>query len=100
MGDSLFSLLLAYCEFLLALVLTGPNTKTLPVASAEYGGEDLNYWSISAAAVGIMLPIVLFTMAPQRNLVRGPAFGAVKGCRELSPCGRGAALRGRVTVLR
>jgi len=77
---ALFSLLLAYNEFLFALVLTGPDTKTLPVAIAEYGGEDLNYWSLSAAAaVGIMLPIVIFMMALQRHLVRGLALGAVKG---------------------
>ena len=36
---ALFSLLLAYNEFLLALVLTGPDTKTLPVALAEYGAR-------------------------------------------------------------
>jgi multiple sugar transport system permease protein len=77
---ALFSLLLAYNEFLLALVLTGPDTKTLPVAIAEYGGEDINYWSLSAAAaIGIMLPIVVFMMALQRHLVRGLAFGAIKG---------------------
>jgi multiple sugar transport system permease protein len=77
---ALFSLLLAYNEFLFALVLTGPDTKTLPVAIAEYGGEDINYWSLSAAAaVGIMLPIVAFMMALQRHLVRGLALGAVKG---------------------
>ena len=77
---SLFSLLLAYNEFLFALVLTGPSTKTLPVAIAEYGAEDLNYWSISAAAaIGIMLPIVLFMIFLQRHLVRGIALGAVKG---------------------
>jgi multiple sugar transport system permease protein len=77
---SLFSLLLAYNEFLFALVLTGPGTKTLPVAIAEYGAEDLNYWSLSAAAaIGIMLPIVAFMMLLQRHLVRGIAFGAVKG---------------------
>ncbi len=77
---ALFSLLLAYNEFLFALVLTGPRTKTLPVAIAEYGGEDINYWSLSAAAaVGIMLPILLFMLAMQRHLVRGIAFGAVKG---------------------
>jgi multiple sugar transport system permease protein len=77
---SLFSLLLAYNEFLFALVLTGPSTKTLPVAIAEYGAEDLNYWSLSAAAaIGIMLPIILFMMLLQRHLVRGLAFGAVKG---------------------
>lgn len=76
---ALFSLLLAYNEFLFALVLTGPKTKTLPVAIAEYGGEDLNYWSLSAAAaIAIMIPIVLFMMALQKHLVRGLALGAVK----------------------
>lgn len=76
---ALFSLLLAYNEFLFALVLTGPKTKTLPVAIAEYGGEDINYWSFSAAAaVGIMLPIVAFMTLMQRHLVRGLAFGAIK----------------------
>ncbi len=76
---ALFSLLLAYNEFLFALVLTGPHTKTLPVAIAEYGGEDLNYWSLSAAAaIGIMIPIMVFMMLMQRHLVRGLAMGAVK----------------------
>lgn len=75
-----FSLLLAYNEFLFALVLTGTATKTLPVAIAEYGGEDITYWSLSAAAaIGIMLPIVAFMLLLQRHLVRGLTFGAVKG---------------------
>ncbi len=77
---ALFSLLLAYNEFLFALVLTGPHTKTLPVAIAEYSGEDINYWSLSAAAaVGIMLPIMGFMTLMQRYLVRGMTLGAVKG---------------------
>ena len=76
----LFSLMLAYNEFLLALVLTGAKTKTLPVAISEYGAEDLSYWSLSAAAaIGIMLPIVLFVIVMQRHLVRGLSLGAVKG---------------------
>jgi multiple sugar transport system permease protein len=78
--SALFGLLLAYNEFLFALVLTGPDTKTLPVAIAEYGAEDINYWSLSAAAaIGIMLPIVGFMTMMQRHLVRGLSFGAVKG---------------------
>jgi multiple sugar transport system permease protein len=77
---ALFSLLLAYNEFLFALILTGPDTKTLPVAIAEYGGEDISYWSLSAAAaVGITLPIVAFMALLQRHLVRGLSFGALKG---------------------
>jgi multiple sugar transport system permease protein len=77
---ALFSLLLAYNEFLFALVLTGSATKTLPVAISEYGTEDLRYWSISAAAaIGIMLPIVCFMVVMQKHLVRGVSMGAVKG---------------------
>lgn len=76
----LFSLLLAYNEFLLALVLTGSSTKTLPVAIAEYGGEDIAYWSLSAAgAIGITLPILIFVIFLQRHLIRGLTMGAVKG---------------------
>ncbi|MFV0336158.1 MAG: carbohydrate ABC transporter permease [Tropicimonas sp.] len=77
---TLFSLLLAYNEFLLALVLTRNGTKTLPVAISEYGAEDISYWSLaSAAAIGIMLPILLFMLFMQRHLVRGMSAGAVKG---------------------
>ena len=39
---ALFSMLLAYNEFLFALILTGSHSETVPVAIAEYGGEDIN----------------------------------------------------------
>ena len=62
------------------VVLTGDDTKTLPVAIASFGGEDISLWSVSAAgAVGIMLPIVIIMLLLQRNLVRGLTAGAVKG---------------------
>jgi len=77
---ALFSLLLSYNEFLFALVLTGAKTKTLPVAIASFGGEDVSAWSLSAAgAIGIMLPIVVIMVILQRHLVRGLTAGAVKG---------------------
>lgn len=77
---ALFSLLLSYNEFLFALVLTGTRTKTLPVAIASFGGEDISAWSLSAAgAIGIMLPIVVVMLVLQRHLVRGLTAGAVKG---------------------
>lgn len=77
---ALFSLLLSYNEFLFALVLTGVDTKTLPVAIASFGGEDITSWSLSAAgAIGIMLPIVVIMLLLQRHLVRGLTAGAIKG---------------------
>jgi multiple sugar transport system permease protein len=72
--------MLSYNEFPFALILTGIRTKTLPVAIAEFGGEDVAYWSLSAgAAIGIMLPIVLVMALVHRHLVRGLTLGAVKG---------------------
>ena len=50
------------------------------MAIAEYGGEDITYWSLSAAAaIGIMLPVIIFMVFMQRHLIRGLTFGAVKG---------------------
>ncbi|WP_192886521.1 carbohydrate ABC transporter permease [Agrobacterium sp. LAD9] len=76
---SIFSIILAYNEFLFALILTGNRTRTLPVAIASFGGEDVSEWSLAAAgAVGIMIPIIIVMILMQRHLVRGMTMGAVK----------------------
>lgn len=77
---SLFTLLLAYNEFLLARILTQSNW-TLPVAIAQYtSGEDASYITIAAAAsVSISLPIVFVIIFFQKYLIKGLASGAVKG---------------------
>lgn len=78
---SLFTLLLAYNEFLLARILTQTNAATLPVAIAQYtSGEDASYITIAAAAsVSISLPIVFVIIFFQKYLIKGLASGAVKG---------------------
>lgn len=79
-STALFTLLLAYNEFLLVRVLTQSNW-TLPVAIAQFtGGEDPGHITLaSAAAVSATIPIVLVILFFQRQLVRGLAAGAVKG---------------------
>ncbi len=68
---ALFSLLFAYNEFALALVLTGPHTRTLPVALAGEAGDDVEYWPLSAAAaIGVMLPALLLALPLQVALRR------------------------------
>jgi len=75
----IFSLLLAYNEFLVPLVLTGTRARTLSVAISEYGAEHLKYWTISAAgAISIAFPILLAVLFVQRYLIKGLTFGAVK----------------------
>lgn len=77
---SLFTFLLAYNEFLMPLILTATKAQTLPVAISQFGGEDIRYWSISAAgAISITLPIVVLILIYQRRIVGGLVQGAVKG---------------------
>lgn len=79
-STSLFTVLLAYNEFMLVLVLT-QSKWTLPVAMAQFtGGEDPGYLTMaSAAAISATIPIVILITFFQKQLVKGLAAGAVKG---------------------
>ncbi|MFC1879282.1 carbohydrate ABC transporter permease, partial [Chloroflexota bacterium] len=79
-STALFSLLLAYNEFLLVRLLTQTNW-TLPVAISRYtGGEDPRHLTVAAAAaVSATIPIMLVILFFQKNLVKGLTAGAVKG---------------------
>lgn len=79
-STSLFTLLLAYNEFLLVRVLTQTNW-TLPVAISRYtGAEDPAQLTLAAAAsVSATIPIIVVILFFQKHLVRGLAAGAVKG---------------------
>lgn len=77
---ALFTLLLAYNEFLIVRILTSTNW-TLPVGISRFtSGEDTRYIPLSnASAVSITIPIVFLIIFFQRYLVKGLAGGAVKG---------------------
>lgn len=76
----IFSLLLAYNEYLIPAILAASNAATLPVGIATIGTEDLKYWNVAAAgSVSIALPIILIVLFAQRYIIRGLTFGAVKG---------------------
>jgi multiple sugar transport system permease protein len=80
-ATALFTLLLAYHEFLLVRILTQSNW-TLSVAMGQFlpgvsvpGALPIQ----SAAAVSATLPIVIVILFFQKQLVKGLAAGAVKG---------------------
>jgi multiple sugar transport system permease protein len=79
-STALFSLLLAYNEFLLVRLLTQTNW-TLPVAISRFtGGEDPRHLTLAAAsAVSATIPIMFVILFFQKNLVKGLTAGAVKG---------------------
>lgn len=77
---SILSFIFSWNQFLFSLVLSGPNTKTVPVAVfnfISYG--QIDFGGLGAAAVLITLPVILLTLAIQRYIVTGLTMGAVKG---------------------
>jgi multiple sugar transport system permease protein len=81
LSTMLFAFLIAWDEFLYALVFTSTNaSKTIPVAIAEFTGRFSTDFGLQAAG-GILaaLPPVLIALIFQRYIVGGLSAGAVKG---------------------
>jgi len=78
---AIFTFILAYNDFLFALVLiTSEELKTLPVGVNDLFNATIVDWGmIMAAGVIITVPAVLFFAAVQRYLVQGWGAGGVKG---------------------
>jgi multiple sugar transport system permease protein len=75
--------LFCWNEFLLAITLTSTiAARTAPAALAFFTGSSqfaVPTGSISAAAVVITIPIIIFVLLFQRRIVAGLTSGAVKG---------------------
>jgi multiple sugar transport system permease protein len=76
-----FGLILTWNEFLFALLLTGVDTRTVPVGmnQAVAGGGVGVLWGLLAAIETLFLiPVFLVTFFLQNHLLRGVTFGTVK----------------------
>lgn len=76
----IFTFRIAWNEFILALLLTGRNTRTLPVAVSGYLTDTGVEWArIMAMGTLIVIPPLLFTFFAARQIIAGMTAGAVKG---------------------
>tara|TARA_B100000768_G_scaffold181846_1_gene206838 strand:- start:1170 stop:1988 length:819 start_codon:yes stop_codon:yes gene_type:complete len=74
-----FVFIFAWNEFLLALFLTGQETRTLPVVISSFFGPGRIYWNNIAIATLIQsIPPIIFAFVMQRHIVSGMTMGAVK----------------------
>ena len=77
---SILAFIFSWNQFLFSLVLSGPNTRPVPVAVfnfISYG--QIDFGGLGAAAVMITLPVLILTLIIQRWIVTGLTMGAVKG---------------------
>ncbi|HWL68440.1 MAG TPA: carbohydrate ABC transporter permease [Geminicoccus sp.] len=77
---TLITFAFSWNEFLFALILSGPDSQTLPllIGSGE-GVRSLDFPSVSVRALVAILPPVVLAVLTQQWIVRGLTLGAVKG---------------------
>ncbi|RKL66995.1 sugar ABC transporter permease [Salipaludibacillus neizhouensis] len=76
---AIFCFMLAWNDFLFALLLTSTNAKTATVGISEFlTAYNLDLGPMTAAAVSFSLPVMIFSIIVQRYIVSGMTLGAVK----------------------
>lgn len=79
-ATAILGFLFSWNHFMFSIVLSGNDTRTLPVAVfnfMSYG--SVNWGAITAAAATMALPAIVLTLFVQRHIVQGLSAGAVKG---------------------
>jgi multiple sugar transport system permease protein len=79
-ATAVFGLILTWNEFLFALLLTGVETRTVPVAMSQTIGGDIGVrWGLLAAIETLFLiPVIIVVFLLQNHLLRGVTFGTIK----------------------
>ena len=76
---SIFTAFLSWNEFLLASSITRESAKTLPVSIAGFVTDKGVLWGpMMAMSSLIVIPMVIFSLALQKYLVKGIMLGAIK----------------------
>lgn len=76
----IFTLFLAWNDFLVALLLTSMNAKTFTVGLAGFlSAYNLDLGPMCAGAFLFSFPVMILSMLAQRYIVQGMTAGAVKG---------------------
>jgi multiple sugar transport system permease protein len=78
-ATTILSFILAWNEFLFAVILTSIKAKTVPVVVAGFiTDKGLDWGTMSALGVMLITPVLLLAWSSQRYLIRGLTLGAVK----------------------
>jgi len=78
-ATAIFCLIFSWNEYAFNLLLTSSDAQTMPPFIPFIIGEGGQNWpAVAAATTLFLLPIVIFTIALRKHLLRGITFGAVR----------------------
>lgn len=76
---AILAFLFSWNEFLFALVLGGNDVRTVPLGLYAFVGyQQVRWGELSAASIVLLVPVLLFVLVFQKQLIRGLTMGAVK----------------------
>jgi multiple sugar transport system permease protein len=77
--SAIMAFIFSWNQFLFSLILSGPKTKTVPVAVYNFISYGKIDWAgIGAAATLIVLPVSIFAFFVRKSIVQGLTMGALK----------------------
>jgi multiple sugar transport system permease protein len=74
----MFAVIFGWNDFFFPLILTFGQVVTLPIAIVSLNATITPYWTLSAAAIFAILPLIIFAFAIERFLSKGSLSGAVR----------------------
>jgi multiple sugar transport system permease protein len=78
-ATAIFCLIFSWNEYLFAVILTGRNSRTMPVIVASaITDRGVQWGELTAVAVLVAVPVMIFASLVQKQMVRGLTFGALK----------------------
>lgn len=79
-ASALYCFIFSWNDFLFALMLTSPKTKTIPLGIlASFSAVEIGWGRMAAMSMFAIIPAVIIALFLNRYFVQGLTFGATKG---------------------
>jgi multiple sugar transport system permease protein len=79
-SSALYCIIYSWNDFLFALMLTSPSTKTIPLGiMASFSAIDVSWGQMTTLSVFAIIPAVIISLFLNRYFVQGLTMGASKG---------------------
>jgi multiple sugar transport system permease protein len=77
---ALYCIIFSWNDFLFALMLTSPSTKTIPLGIlASFSASEISWGHMAVTSLFAIVPAVIISLFLNRYFVQGLTMGATKG---------------------
>ena len=79
-ASALYTIIYSWNDFLFALMLTSPKTKTIPLGIlASFSSVEINWGKMAVMSIFAIIPAIIISLFLNRYFVQGLTAGATKG---------------------